>query len=65
MRVVSDTPHVSLSLDLLIFSSLPQMKGNVDHQTPDFNRTGTLDKGHNGKAYDGDHSRKVPHSLIV
>lgn len=35
MRVVSDTPHVSLSLGLLIFSSLPKWKGmlTIKHQT--------------------------------
>lgn len=38
------------SIDILIFA---QMKGNVDHQTPDFDRDGAWDKGHNGKAYDG------------
>ena len=35
MRVVADTPHVSLSLDLLLFSSLPKWKLmlTIKHQT--------------------------------
>ena len=51
VRVVSDTSHVSLSLDLLIFSSLPKWKLmlTIKHQTLTVTEHGT--KGHNNRAY--------------
>ena len=50
-EVVSDTPHVSLSLDLLIFSSLPEWKLmlTIKHQTLAITEHGT--KGHNGRPF--------------
>ena len=50
-EVVSDTPHVSLSLDLLIFSSLPEWKLmlTIKHQTLTVTEHGT--KTQNGRAF--------------
>ena len=53
VRVVSDTPHVSLSWDLLIFSSLPKWNLilTIKHQILTVTEHGT--KGHNNRAISG------------